>query len=453
MTEPLDLLVRSRRVVMASGEVPRAVGVVSGRIAAVEPYNSPIEATRRLNLDDDLVLLPGLVDSHVHVCEPGNTEWEGFETATRAAAAGGVTTLVDMPLDSMPVTVDVSALRAKERAAAGQCHVDVGFWGGAVPGNLGSLAPLIEAGVLGFKCFLVDSGLDAFPPLDALELEVALAELRGTGLPLLVHAEDGAVASAQQPAHGPRYADFLRSRPREVENRAVATLVAAARRTGGRAHVCHLSSSDALAMLASARQEGIRLTVETCPHYLSLAAEEVADGATAFKCCPPIREAANREALWAGLASGVIELVVSDHSPCTTEMKHLEDGDFGAAWGGVSSLQLSLPVVWTEARARGLDLSDVVRWMAKAPARLAGLAHKGQIARGFDADLVVFAPEEAFVVEASSLRHRNKVTPYEGRKLHGVVQATFLRGREVGDGDPTGRLLRRRAAQGRQSVA
>ena len=453
MTEPLDLLVRSRRVVMASGEVPRAVGVASGRIAAVEPYDSPIEATRQINLDDDLVLLPGLVDSHVHVCEPGNTEWEGFETATRAAAAGGVTTLVDMPLDSMPVTVDVSALRAKERAAAGQCHVDVGFWGGAVPGNLGSLAALTEAGVLGFKCFLVDSGLDAFPPLDALELEVALAELRGTGLPLLVHAEDGAVASAQQPAHGPRYADFLGSRPREVENRAVATLVAAARRTGGRAHVCHLSSSDALAMLASARQEGIRLTVETCPHYLSLAAEEVADGATAFKCCPPIREAANREALWAGLASGVIELVVSDHSPCTTEMKHLDDGDFGAAWGGISSLQLSLPVVWTEARARGLDLSDVVRWMAKAPARLAGLAHKGQIARGFDADLVVFAPEEAFVVEASSLRHRNKVTPYEGRKLHGVVQATFLRGREVRDGDPTGRLLRRRAAQGRQSVA
>lgn len=449
MTERLDLVIRAPRVVTSVGEVSCSVAIARGRIVAVEARDAVLAADRQLVLDDDVVLLPGLVDSHVHICEPGNTDWEGFETATRAAAAGGITTLVDMPLDSVPVTVDVPSLDEKMAAADGQCHVDVGFWGGVVPGNLGSLHPLLEAGVLGFKCFLVDSGLDEFPPIELETLEVVLADLAATGYPLLVHAEDGAAVAAEPVPHGPSYAGFLATRPKRIENRAVETVVTAARHTGGWAHVCHLSSAEALPLLAEARAGDVRVTAETCPHYLSLTAEEVPDGATAFKCCPPIREAANCDSLWRGLADGSLDLVVSDHSPCTAEMKHLEDGDFGEAWGGVSSLQLSLPVFWTEARRRGCGLCDVARWMGEATARMAGQAQKGRIAPGYDADLVVFAPEEAFTVEAANLLHRNKVTPYEGRKLYGVVRTTFLRGEVIGTTAPAGRLLRHRRSADR----
>lgn len=452
MTERLDLVIRARRVVTSAGEVACSVAITGGQIVALESYDSSVQADRQLVLDNDLVLLPGLVDSHVHICEPGNTGWEGFETATRAAAAGGITTLVDMPLDSMPVTIDVPSLNEKAAAAEGKCHVDVGFWGGVVPGNIRSLRPLLEAGVLGFKCFLVDSGLEDFPPVDAASLEVALAELAPTGCPLLVHAEDDETVAAQLVPSGPSYAEFLATRPKTIENRAVEVVVTAARRTGGWAHICHLSSAEALPLLAAARASGVHVTAETCPHYLSLTAEQVPDGATTFKCYPPVREAANRDALWEGLAAGVLGLIVSDHSPCTAEMKHLDDGNFGAAWGGISSLQLSLPVVWTAARCRGFGLGDVARWMAEDTARLAGLSWKGRIAPGYDADLVAFAPDEDFTVEAAALFHRNKVTPYDGRKLYGVVRTTLLRGETVGGSAPAGSLLRHPAAANRSGA-
>ena len=424
-------VLRSRRVVLPDGERPAAVVVEDGRIAAIEPYEVP-------GLDlGDFALLPGLVDTHVHVNEPGRTEWEGFATATRAAAAGGVTSIVDMPLNSLPPTVSVAALAAKQRAARGQCAVDVGFWGGAIPGNAADLPALHAAGVFGFKCFLVDSGVPEFPPLDRAGLDAALAAVDAL---FVVHAEDPD-AIREAPASRD-YSDFLFSRPPAAEVSAVRAALDAAAGAGGRVHILHLSSAEALPLLAAARAAGVRATAETCPHYLAIEAGEVPAGATQYKCCPPIRDGANRDALWKGLASGAIDLVVSDHSPCTPALKRPDTGDFSAAWGGIASLQLGLPVVWTEARRRGYGLGDVVRWMAQGPAELVGLRRKGRIEVGYDADLVVFAPEEAFVVEPSRLRHRHPVTPYAGRRLYGVVRATWLRGEPV-NGVPRGEFLRR----------
>jgi allantoinase len=378
----------------------------------------------------------------VHVNDPGRTEWEGFASATRAALAGGVTTIVDMPLNSIPPTVDVDALSMKRSVASGQSFVDVGFWGGAVPGNVASLRPLHTAGVFGFKCFLLHSGVEEFPPLDAAGLEAAMREIASFDGLLIVHAEDAEVIAAARPCSGGRYADFLASRPREAENLAVARVVALAKETGCRVHILHVSSCDALPVIASARRDGVRVTAETCPHYLTFAAEEVPDGATQFKCCPPIREEANRERLWEALRDGVLDLVVSDHSPSTVELKRLDTGDFGLAWGGVSSLQLSLPVVWTAARARGFTLSDVVRWMCEGPADQVGLHTKGRIQVGNDADFCVLAPDEELVVDVERLHHRNPVTPYAGRTLAGVVESTWLRGSRVSvDAAPQGRLL------------
>ncbi|TVT54253.1 allantoinase AllB [Amycolatopsis rhizosphaerae] len=437
----MDLVFRARRAVTPAGEQACDVGVTDGRIVAVEPPAAALTADRVIELGGDEVLLPGLVDTHVHVNDPGRSEWEGFESATRAAAAGGVTTIVDMPLNSLPPTVDRAALEVKRETAAGRVHVDVGFWGGAIPGNGRELAPLHEAGVFGFKCFLLHSGVDEFPPLGEEELEADLRRLRALGATMIVHAEDaGTIDHAPRP-HGTHYRDFLRSRPRGAENLAIARVIELARRTGARVHILHLSSSDALPMIASARRDGVALTVETCPHYLSFTAEEIADGATQFKCCPPIRESENRELLWRGLAEGVIDCVVSDHSPCTPELKRFDAGDFGAAWGGIAGLQVGLPAVWTQARQRGFGLADVVRWMARRPAELTGMRRKGRIAVGADADFCVFAPDEAFVVDAAKLRHRNPVSAYHGRPLAGVVRGTWLRGREVTGERPRGGLL------------
>jgi allantoinase len=414
------------------------VGIRDGVIAGI---GAGLEGARLVELAADEVLLPGLVDTHVHVNEPGRTEWEGFASATRAAAAGGVTTLVDMPLNSLPPTVDVPALEVKRHAARATCHVDVGFWGGAVPGSLGALRGLHEAGVFGFKCFLVDSGVPEFPPLSLAQVESVMRELASYDALLVVHAEDAALVGE---ARGRRYADFLASRPRAAEDRAIGSLVALARETGCRVHVLHLSSADAVPLLASARAEGLRITAETCPHYLSFAAEAVREGATEFKCCPPIREDANREALWRALRAGVIDLVVSDHSPSTVDLKRLDTGDFGDAWGGIASLQVGLSAVWTEARTRGFALADVVGWMSHAPARLAGMSGKGGLAVGNDADLCVLAPDEVWQVEAARLQHRNPVTPYDGRTLTGVVRSTWLRGEPIDlQGPPRGRLLAR----------
>ncbi|MFC4784348.1 allantoinase AllB [Nocardioides sp. MAHUQ-72] len=432
----LDLVVRARRVVTPAGVVGADVGIRDGVVVAVA---RELACDRVVELADDEVLLPGLVDSHVHVNEPGRTEWEGFASATRAAAAGGVTTIVDMPLNSIPPTVDVPALEVKRAAALGKCHVDVAFWGGAVPGNLASLRALHEAGVLGFKCFLVDSGVPEFPPLPLVEVERVMRELAAYDALLVVHAEDAELVGE---ASGRRYADFLGSRPRAAEDRAIGALVGLVRETGCRVHVLHLSSADAVPLLAAARAEGLPITAETCPHYLSFEAERIREGGTEFKCCPPIREGANREALWAALRDGVIDLVVSDHSPSTPDLKRLDTGDFGAAWGGIASLQVGLAAVWTEARDRGFGVGDVARWMSAAPAALAGLPGKGAIEVGRAADLCVFAPDEEWRVEAARLHHRNPVTPYDGRTLTGAVRATWLRGEPIHlDAAPRGRLL------------
>jgi allantoinase len=433
----LDLVVRSRRAITPEGERPAAVAIRGGRIAAVETYDAPLDTAHEVDLGE-LALLPGLVDTHVHVNEPGRTEWEGFATATRAAAAGGVTTIVDMPLNSVPPTVTVAALRVKQQAAAGQCHVDVGFWGGLVPGNAAELPALHDAGVFGFKAFLADSGVSEFPPVDAAGLAAALATVDAL---FIVHAED---PDHLRPApSSAAYRDFLASRPPEAESAAVATVVGAARAAAARVHVLHLSAADSLPLIAAARAEGVRVTAETCPHYLTLDAAHVPTGATEFKCCPPIRDKANAERLWAGLAEGVIDCVVSDHSPCTRDLKCPDTGDFATAWGGIASIQIGLPAVWTAARTRGHTLADVVRWMARRPADLVGLAGKGRLAAGADADLVAFDPDGRFIVHAGELFHRNPVTPYAGRALTGVVTATWLRGRPVTGDRPRGRLLAR----------
>ena len=443
---PADLVVRARRAVVDGAETACAVVVRDGRITEVVDHDAAVVAAETVVLADDEVLLPGLVDTHVHVNEPGRTEWEGFASATRAAAAGGITTIIDMPLNSVPATTTLAALRTKQEVARDQIAVDVGFWGGAVPGNLADLEPLHEAGVFGFKCFLIHSGVEEFEHLDPDQFAAAMAEVSRLGALMIVHAEDAGKID-ETSATGPAYAGFLASRPPEAETSAVHLVIDQARRTGARAHVLHLSSAATLPDLRAARAEGVDLSVETCPHYLVLEAEEVPDGATEFKCCPPIREHANRERLWSGLAAGDIDLVVSDHSPSTAALKHPhpeEVGDFGRAWGGIASIQVSLPAMWTEARRRGHTLADVVRWMATAPADRVGLAHKGRIRPGADADLVVLAPDEEFDVDVARLAHRNPVSAYHGRRLSGVVRRTWLRGHLVTDhGTPTGRFLQR----------
>ncbi|MFH9330294.1 allantoinase AllB [Streptomyces althioticus] len=441
----VQLVLRSTRVVTPEGMRAASVAVADGTVTAVLPHDAPVpDGARPEDLGDD-VLLPGLVDTHVHVNDPGRTEWEGFWTATRAAAAGGITTLVDMPLNSLPPTTTVEHLRVKRKTAADKAHIDVGFWGGALPGNVADLRPLHEAGVFGFKAFLSPSGVDEFPHLDDDHLARALREIASFDGLLIVHAEDPHQLAGAPQRGGPRYADFLASRPRRAEDSAIARLLGQARRFDARVHVLHLSSADALPLLAEAKADGVRVTVETCPHYLTLTAEEVPDGASEFKCCPPIREAANQDLLWQALADGTVDCVVTDHSPSTADLK---TDDFATAWGGISGLQLSLPAVWTEARRRGHTLEDVVRWTATRTARLAGLeARKGAIAPGHDADFAVLAPDETFTVDPAALQHRNRVTAYAGRTLHGVVRSTWLRGERVmADGKftaPKGRLLTR----------
>ena len=443
-----DLLVAGSAV-MADGLVPALIAITGGKVSGVHDLSEEM-AFRGVpvhRLADDEVLLPGLVDTHVHVNEPGRTHWEGFATATRAAAAGGVTTIVDMPLNSLPPTTDEAALEVKRAAADGQCWVDVAFWGGAVPGNEPDRGGLHRAGVRGFKCFLADSGVPEFPPLDRAGLHRAAAQVGELGSVLLVHAEDPAHLGELGGPGGADYAAFLRSRPPRAETSALEAVIETVRRTGVRAHILHVSSADAIELLAAARAEGLAVTSETCPHYLALAAEDVPAGATEFKCCPPIRERANSGRLWAGLMAGAIDCVVCDHSPCPPELKLPDTGDFAKAWGGIASLQLSLPVVWTQARERGCQLADLARWMAGGPAELAGLASKGRIVVGCDADLVAFAPDASFVVEPGKLEQRHKLTPYAGRRLTGVVRRTWLRGREIfGSGDavaamPAGELL------------
>jgi len=470
-----EFVLRGRRIVsanLAGGFGPGAIHIQNGKIVAVCGYDE-VPAGWPVIDAGECTVLPGIVDTHVHMNEPGRTDWEGFASATRAAAAGGITTIVDMPLNSIPPTTALAHLEAKLEAAGGQLWCDVGFWGGIVPGNTAELPALAAAGVCGFKCFLVPSGVEEFPAIGERELRAALAVLGGASLaqmgrslPVLVHAElprPLARAAAASAGMAPqRYASWLAARPAAAETEAIRLLLRLARgpsargakSDGARAarlHIVHLSAAEALPLLARARKEGLAVSVETCPHYLTFSAEEVTDGATEFKCAPPIRERANRERLWQAISQGAIDLIASDHSPCPTEMKRRAEGDFAEAWGGIASIELSLAAVWTEARRRGYTPPDLARWMSAGPAALAGLEQrKGAIGPGRDADIIVWDPESEFVVSGEELHHRHKLTPYAGRKLAGVVEATYLRGAKVYDraargfpAGPVGRMLRR----------
>jgi allantoinase len=457
-----QLIIRGQRVVLPDSIGPAAVHIHNGRITNISSYDDVTSLCEIVEAGEASIVMPGLVDTHVHINEPGRTDWEGFATATRAAAAGGVTSLFDMPLNSIPPTTTLEGFKSKVDAARGQCSVDVGFWGGVVPGNTHELAALMDAGVVGFKCFLIHSGVDEFPNVTEQDLRQALPELARLGAVLIVHAElPGPINRAAVPArYSPAgeafedanffpfaYKTFLESRPRAAENEAVGLMIKLGREFGARIHIVHHSSADALPMLREARAVGVNITAETCPHYLVFAAEEISDGATEFKCCPPIREQENREQLWQALDDGTINMVVSDHSPCPPDMKLRESGDFLQAWGGISSLQLRLPATWTEAQRRGHSIENLARWLCQAPAALVGLAgRKGTIAVEADADIVIWNPEKEFLIEPDMLHHRHKLTPYAGRTLRGVVEKTFLRGEKIYDAgeftkEPKGLLL------------
>ncbi|MEO8706252.1 MAG: allantoinase AllB [Kofleriaceae bacterium] len=436
MTQPLSI-VRSRRVVADGAIRPAAIHIRGDLIERIADHDD-LPAGARVDDFGDLAILPGIVDTHVHLNEPGRTEWEGFATATRAAAIGGITTLVDMPLNSIPPTTTREGYAVKRAAAKGQCSVDVGFWGGVVPGNAAELAGLVEDGVRGFKCFLVDSGVEEFGWVGEPDLRIAMHVLADLHVPLLVHAEVAgpidAVAASIATMNPREYATYLASRPPGAEEQAIELVTGLCRETGARTHIVHHSAASALVLLREAKAQGLPLTAETCPHYLHFTAESIPDGATPFKCAPPIRDAANREALWRALRDGVLDFVASDHSPCSPALKAIEVGDFVAAWGGVSGLQLALSVVWTEAEARGHTLVDIVRWMCAGPAKLAGLAGiEGAIATGAHADLVVFDDAATVTVTPQSIHHRHKVTPYAGETLRGAVAATYLRGTRVAE--------------------
>ena len=427
-----SFIIRGERTVLPDAVRPASIHVEEGRVVAVGAYSDRPTGVAELNAGE-LVVLPGLVDTHVHVNEPGRTEWEGFAHATRAAAAGGVTTLIDMPLNSIPASTDVSGLEAKRKAAHGQCYVDVGFWGGVVPGNTADLEALASAGVRGFKCFLSPSGVDEFEQVTEQDLRDALPIVAKLGLPLLVHAEMPALLGT--PRGDPRsYSTWLDSRPPMAEQAAIELLVRLAREYQAHIHVVHLASADALPVLRAARGAGIPVTVETCPHYLTFASEEIRPGATPFKCAPPIRERGHRERLWQALMSGDIDFVATDHSPAPPSLKRIEDGNFVEAWGGIASLQIGLAAVWTGAAPRGAGMLDLARWLSAAPSRLAGLhGIKGSIVAGADADLVFWDPDAEQTIDPARLYHRHPVSPYAGSTMRGRVMKTLLRGAVIFD--------------------
>ncbi len=434
--------------------IPAAIHIAKGRIVGITNYSEIAPGSTVEEAPENTLVLPGTTDTHVHVNEPGRTYWEGFATATEAAAAGGVTTIVDMPLNSVPPTTSAAAFEQKRASANNYCRVDVAFWGGVIPGNTSDLAPLFANGVVGFKCFLIHSGVDEFPNVTEADLRNAMPELARLNALLIVHAEmpgpiDSICGTGEVSGDPRSYKTFLKSRPRAAENQAVELMVRLSREFNTRVHIVHHSSADALPTLREAKTEGVKITAETCPHYLCLAAEDVPDGATEFKCCPPIRERENRDKLWEALDQKTIDMIVSDHSPCPPEMKLPAKGDFIRAWGGISSLQLRLPLIWTAATARGRGLSDVLEWLCSAPAKLVGFEQrKGRIAAGYDADLIFFDPDQEFEVTPGELRHRHKVSPYIGQRLRGVVQTTFVRGQKVYHegslvGPPKGQLTMR----------
>ena len=425
---------KSTQVVINDALIPAQIIVTEGKITEISEFDTELDIpTEDLG---NLVIMPGLVDTHVHINEPGRTEWEGFNTGTQSAAAGGITCVIDMPLNCTPVTTSVDALRQKLDSLAGKLWIDCGFWGGVIPDSLDDLDELIQAGVLGVKSFTIHSGIDDFPKVEQQHLSQAIDILAKYDVPYLIHAELD--SEEKEPAKiGDKYQSFLESRPKSWENDAINMMIdlaEAAKNKGvaGKIHIVHLSSAEALPAIRSAQQKGLKLTAESCPHYLTLFAEAIPDGKTLFKCCPPIREQQNREQLWSGLADGTISFIVSDHSPCTPTLKHIDSGDIENAWGGISSLQFGLSIIWSEAQERGYSLTDVVNWMATEPANFAGLGgKKGQIACGYDADLVVFDAEESYCIDPAMIKYRHKITPYKGREVKGVVKRTYVRGQMV----------------------
>jgi allantoinase len=438
-------------MVLPGGVEPGSVKIREGRFGAVRSFEDAPQGSDLVDAGDKFVL-PGLVDTHVHINEPGRTGWEGFRTATRAAAAGGFTTLVDMPLNNLPATTSVNHLRLKQIAADGQCMVDYAFWGGVVADNQQHITALASAGVRGFKCFLVHPGIDGFTMVDRSQLEAVMPDVAASGLPLLVHAElpgpiDDATASVNAAnSDWKQYDTYLASRPDAAEIEAIRLMIELSRQYGCRIHIVHLASAQALQDLRAARDEGLPITVETCPHYLHFAAEDIPNAATVYKCAPPIRSRANRERLWQALTDGDIDLIATDHSPCPPEMKARGGGSFLEAWGGIASLQVALPVIWTEAKRRGISIAAIARWMSERPAKLAGLAHrKGAIREGFDADFVIFDPDAETRVDGARLEHRHPITPYHGETLTGVAEKTFVRGEKVYDqgkfSNPSGKIV------------
>jgi allantoinase len=445
-------VVRGNRVLTADGIRPASIHIAMGRIVRLGDVNEPLATSADIVDAGDLIIMPGLVDTHVHVNEPGRTDWEGFEAATRAAAAGGVTTLLDMPLNSIPATTNAAALHAKVAAATGKTWVDVGFIGGVVPGNADALGDLAHEGVLALKCFLVPSGVPEFRGVTATDLGQALPVIAELGLPLMIHAELPDVieaATLQATAGDPtKYATYRASRPPAAEHEAIALVTRMAEATGAHVHIVHVSSAASTRMIAAARRRGARISAETCPHYLYFAADEVPDGATEYKCAPPIRGIDDRDGLWNALETGDLDMIVSDHSPCPPILKRRDVGDFFVAWGGIASLQLGLSVAWTVMRERRIPFERLGDWMCHSPARLAGLdGRKGRLAPGYDADLILFDPDAEFTVRAESLLHRHALTPYLGTTLRGIVQATYVRGalafdRRTGPAaPPLGKLL------------
>ncbi len=434
----------SHRVLTPKGERPAAILIQEEKIMDVVSISEISSDCPVEDMKNDVVM-PGLVDTHVHINEPGRTDWEGFETATKAAAAGGITTLVDMPLNCIPVTTTVDALNQKIAATKNQLWVDCGFYGGLIPDNLQDIESLADAGVLGFKAFLSHSGIDEFPNINEKHLREALPIFANKGIPILVHAEleNGAIQSEDHST----YKSFQDSRPKSWENNAVKLLIQLSKEFDARIHIVHLSSADILAEIAQTRNDGYPISVETCPHYLHFSSEHISDGDTRFKCAPPIWESDNKEKLWSGLENGLINFITSDHSPCTAELKNLEVGDFEKAWGGISSIQFTLPVIWTECKTRGYSMDQLINWMSKQPAKFIGKdQQKGQISPGFDADLVCWNPDEKYIIQKEAIHHKNKLTPYEGESLYGVVNATFLRGQKVYEngeflGNPTGKTI------------
>lgn len=425
-------ILRSRRVVTPQGVEARDICIQGGKIKELLPYGKATNGS--VETFDSFVISPGIVDSHVHINEPGRTEWEGFQTATHAAAAGGITTLADMPLNCIPVTTTANAFQQKLKSCESQLMVDCAFWGGLIPGNVRDLDPLMNAGVSGFKAFLIHSGIDDFPNATEEDLKAGMPVIARRNRPLLVHAELNCSEHTPEILERSKtpYDRYLASRPKKWEMDAIALVIRLARKNKCPVHIVHLSCADALPMIESARNDGVPITVETCSHYLTLCAEEIAVGDTRFKCAPPIREKSNAELLWSGLEKGIIDCVVSDHSPCTPELKRLEQGDFQGAWGGISSLQLGLSLIWTESRKRGYSLMQLTRWMSENPAKLLRLERqKGAIASGYDADLVLWKPEESFSIAPSLIQHRHKVTPYEGKTVFGKVYRTLLRGETI----------------------